>query len=133
MRVMFDTNIVISAIFSPNGKPSQSIVEAEERGYEICICREIQEEALRSFAQKWPELLGDLTCFFQESGFTVLPTPSIEDASELCIRDITDRPIYRAAKAAGVDYLVTGDKDFLEFEESEVKMVTAASFLEICC
>jgi predicted nucleic acid-binding protein len=38
---------------------------------------------------------------------------------------------YRAALAAGVDYLITGDKDLLEFNESSIKIIRAADFIEI--
>jgi len=129
MRVMFDTNMIISAIFSTEGKPSLSIIKAEECGYEICICREIEQEVLRSFGKKWPELLRDVKRYLAESCFTVLPTPITTDNKELHLRDIKDRPIYRAAKNANVDYFITDDKDFLEFSQSDISGITASEFL----
>jgi len=131
MRVMFDTNIIISAIFSTEGKPSLSIIKAEESGFDICICREIEQEVLRSFEKKWPELLRDVKRYLAESCLTVLPTPVSADNKELHLRDIKDRPIYRAAKNANVDYFVTGDKDFLEFSQTDITIITVSEFLLI--
>jgi predicted nucleic acid-binding protein len=128
---MFDTNILISAVFSSSGSPSQSIVKAERDGSELCICAEIRREALEKFEEKWPELSEDFDKFLEKAGFTVLLTPKEEDASEGRLRDIKDRPIYRAAKYAQVDYFITGDKDFLEFEQAEIRIITAAEYLKI--
>jgi len=47
------------------------------------------------------------------------------------IRDIDDRPIFRAAIAAKADVLITGDKDFLEADIKALTIVTAAEFLKI--
>jgi len=131
MRVMYDTNILISAVFSPSGNPAQSITKAEQNGSELCICEEIKKEALEKFEEKWPGLSTDFDSFLEKAGFTILTTPVAEDASESSLRDIKDRPIYRAAKAAKVDYFITGDKDFLEFDQQEIKIITATEYLGI--
>lgn len=47
------------------------------------------------------------------------------------IRDAKDRPILRAALAAHVDFLLTGDKDFLEAAIVKPKIVSAAEFLSM--
>ena len=61
----------------------------------------------------------------------VVPTPKTEVESEEKIRDITDRPILRAAVYAQADILLTGDKDFLEADVKVPKIVTATEFLEM--
>lgn len=130
MRTMFDTNILISAVFSSSGNPSKSILQAEQLGMELCICQEIQEEAFEKFEQKWPELLGDFKLFFEQAGFTVLPTPAPSEDAGDAVRDPKDRPIYRAARSGAVDYFITGDKDLLEFEQNKVVILTPAAFME---
>jgi predicted nucleic acid-binding protein len=61
----------------------------------------------------------------------IIPTPSEKQSyeSEMKIRDIKDRPILRAAIAANVDLIITGDKDFLSSGLTTPKIVTAAEFL----
>lgn len=44
----------------------------------------------------------------------LVPIPTDEDIAELKIRDVKERPIFRAAMKAGADVLLTGDKEFLE-------------------
>ncbi|MBA1336778.1 MAG: Protein of unknown function DUF132 [Firmicutes bacterium] len=58
-------------------------------------------------------------------------TPGQEksDEKENAIRDTNDRPILRAALAANIDILITGDKDFLESGINNPKIVTAAEFI----
>ncbi|MDR2650192.1 MAG: hypothetical protein LBB94_10815 [Clostridiales bacterium] len=46
------------------------------------------------------------------------------------IRDISDRPILRAAIAANVDVIITGDKDFLESGVNDPLIMTAAEFVQ---
>ena len=54
----------------------------------------------------------------------IIPTPVETAADELKIRDVNDRPILRAAQNAGVDLILTGDKDFLESEVKSPTIVT---------
>lgn len=42
-----------------------------------------------------------------------------------------DRPILRAAINAKADVFLTGDKDFLEAEVKDPRILTAAEFLEL--
>ena len=58
----------------------------------------------------------------------VVSTPANELDDEEKIRDADDRPILRAAIEAGVDILLTGDKDFLESSVAKPKIMTAAQF-----
>ena len=44
--------------------------------------------------------------------------------------DTKDRPVFRAAKAAKVDYLVTGDKDLLDFKQYDVSIITVTDFIK---
>ena len=48
----------------------------------------------------------------------------------LQIRDISDRPILRAAIEAKADVLLTGDKDFLESGVNNPAIMTPAEFLK---
>ena len=69
--------------------------------------------------------------FFTWALFEVVSTPSQEktDEKENMIRDVNDRPIFRAALVAKVDVLITGDKDFLESGIKKPQIVTAAEFI----
>jgi predicted nucleic acid-binding protein len=57
-------------------------------------------------------------------------TPELDLEVEMKIRDISDRPILRAAIAANVDVIITGDKDFLESGVNDPLIMTAAEFVQ---
>lgn len=61
----------------------------------------------------------------------VVDTPEDAAQAESRIRDVKDRPILRAALAAGVDLLLTGDADFLESDITRPRIISAADFLAL--
>jgi predicted nucleic acid-binding protein len=61
----------------------------------------------------------------------VVQTPVGGIADEVLVRDVSDRPILRAAVAAHVDILITGDKDFLEAGITTPHIITAREFVQM--
>ena len=59
----------------------------------------------------------------------VVQTPAGDLSDESLIRDVSDRPILRAAVKAQADILITGDKDFLESGIKKPKIMTASAFV----
>lgn len=60
-----------------------------------------------------------------------MSTPEIIVGNELLIRDVKDRPIIRAALYAGVELLLTGDKDFLESSVDDPQIISVTDFLAL--
>lgn len=114
MRVLIDTNVLISAALSGNGVPYQAYVKAASYPNHGLICEQNVDEMKRVFNKKFPKRLAALDRFLSTALLTLelVPVPTDEDASEAQIRDVKDRPILRAAIMAKADILVTGDKDF---------------------
>lgn len=56
--------------------------------------------------------------------------PAVDHAEKL-IRDAKDQPILNAAIVAGVDIVLTGDKDFLSLHLEHPQCMTAAQFLAL--
>jgi len=56
--------------------------------------------------------------------------PQSASSEEAKVRDAADRPILRAAISAGIDVLVTGDKDFLLSGIKNPKIMTPVAFVE---
>ncbi len=130
MRIMVDTNIIISAIRNPNGTPFAAYVKAAQPPYKIVLCDQIVDEVRKVFNRKFPDSVPLIERFFTWVLFEVVSTPSQEEVNEKenRIRDVNDRPILGALKAK-VDVLITGDKDFLESGIKIPKIVTAADFI----
>ena len=133
MRVLIDSNILVSAIYSPNSVPHQAYKKAVESPYQGLICTFSLEELRRVFIRKLPQRIPQLERFIAEtiSVVEIVPIPPTIHADEDKIRDINDRPILRAAINARADILLTGDKDFLESGLLTPRMMTAAEFLKI--
>ena len=133
MKVMIDTNILISAALSPKGNAAKAFIKALMPPFEPMICDYIVDELHRKFREKFPNRMLQLEAFLFNAlrVIRVVPTPEEEDTAEQLVRDIKDRPILRAARAAAVDLLLTGDRDFLESGIDDPMIISAADFLEM--
>ena len=131
MKVLIDTNILISAALSNNGIPYQAFVKAVSYPNHGMICEQNIDEMRRIFNRKFPTKIQALESFLSLALLTlkIVPTPIEEQELESKIRDINDRPILRAAISAGVDILLTGDKDFIESGIFNPKIMTATAFV----
>lgn len=131
MRVLIDTNVLISAALSANGVPYQAYVKAVTYPNHGLICEQNVDEMKRIFNKKFPNRLTALDRFLSVALLTMelVPIPTDEDVAELQIRDVKDRPILRAAIEAGADILLTGDKDFLESGLKKPVIMTPAEFV----
>lgn len=132
MRVLIDTNVLISAALSANGTPFQAYVKATSYPNHGLICEQNIDEMKRIFNKKFPCRVAALDKFLSVALLTLelVPIPTDENASETHIRDVNDRPILRAAIDAEADVLLTGDKDFLESGVKNPAIMTPAEFLK---
>ena len=131
MRVLIDTNVLISAALNVSSTPYRAYVKAATYPYHGLICEQNVEELRRIFNKKFPKHLAALDTFLSIALITLelVPVPIIENDTEALIRDVNDRPILRAAIAANADILLTGDKDFLEAGLDYPLVMTPAEFL----
>jgi len=131
-KIMLDANIIISAIYNPNGTAFQAFQKTSETPYALVLCDQIIDEIRRIFNRKFPQKIPDMERFLAIAHYDLV-TLTAEDAAvgdETEIRDVNDRPILRAARKAGVSIIVTGDKDFLESSVIQPKIMTAAQFIQ---
>ena len=133
MRVLIDTNVLISAALSANSTPYRAYVKAASYPNHGMICEQNVDEMRRIFNKKFPSKLAALDKFLSVALLTLelVPVPTEEDRTEAQIRDVNDRPILRAAIEAGADVLLTGDKDFLESGVKRPAIMTPTEFLNI--
>ena len=133
MRVLIDTNILISAALSSTGTPFKAFVKAVTYPNHGLVCEQNIDEMRRIFNRKFPKKISALERFLSLSLMTleIVPTPLEGHSSEEQIRDVKDRPILRAAIHANADVLLTGDKDFLESGVTNPKIMTATDFVQL--
>lgn len=133
MKIMLDTNIIISAALFPNGRAAQAFRKALLFPYEPLICDYIVDELRRKFRKKFSDR-GSLLEEFLEiylAHIRIVPTPSAAISAENRIRDVKDRPILRAAVISKSDLFLTGDKDFLESSVENPKIISVSQFLSL--
>lgn len=132
MNVFLDTNILISAVLNSNSTPAKAFIKAVSFPNRGLVCEQNIDEMRRIFNRKFPAKIQALETFLSLALLTLemVNIPDLEYTSENSIRDVNDRAILRAAIFAKADVLVTGDKDFLESDIVNPKILTAAEFLD---
>ena len=132
MRVLIDTNILISAVLG-GATPFAAYVKAVSYPNKGVICTQNINEIRRIFNRKFPKKILAMERFLAVAlpVIEVVQVPEEATVEEMAIRDVNDRGIMRAAIASKVDVILTGDKDFLESGVVHPKVVTAAEFLDL--
>ena len=135
LRVFLDTNVIFSGLYSSHG-PAGSILERFINGeFIVVISQQVLEEVIRTIKEKLPTALPALRTLLESVDLEIVSDPdSAEIARWKQIIHDDDAPMIAAAEAARPDYLVTGDKHFLDntslIRKSELLIVSPARFLE---
>ena len=133
MKCIIDTNVLISTSLFPNSVPAQAYYKAVTPPYTAVVCDYSIDELHRVYNRKFKNKLYTLESFLSLLFRTVkiIDTPQEDEAveSEEAVRDLNDRPILRAAIKYNVDFLITGDRDFLESGLINPRIVKPADFL----
>lgn len=136
MRVLWDTNIVVSGLVFSGGQAARALHEGWERWPRLLITQWISDEIDRILTSKFHAT--DLWAAVRMR-FAVLPDPpsDISAAWAEVLRDPLDAPIAAASVWHHATHLVTGDKDLVgdlavvrRLAEYAVHVVTIAQWLE---
>lgn len=130
MRIMLDTNILISIIFFPSGV-TREFTGRVGLGNRIVLCDYVIEELRLVVDRKFPGRKKILEQFFYELPFELVYTPkdlNLEDFP--AVRDSKDTPILATAILENIDILVTGDKDLRVLETEYPEIMTMSEFIE---
>lgn len=133
MRVMLDTNILVSMIFFPSEQTRRFAKELSEN-HRIILCDYVIAELQLVTERKFSHLMDHLDAFFQRLPYELIYTPKkviTENVPD--IRDDKDYPILATALQENVDVFVTGDKDFLVLDIDHPKILTISQFVEVYC
>lgn len=130
MRIMLDTNILISIIFFPS-VVTREFTRQVGLGNRIVLCDYVIEELRLVVDRKFPERKKVLEQFFYELPFELVYTPkdlNLEDFP--AVRDSKDTPILATAMLENIDILITGDKDLRVVETEYPEIMTMSEFIE---
>jgi uncharacterized protein len=130
VRVVFDTNIYVSAFAIAGGQAEAALLKALAGEAQLVVSRAIIHELLDVLARKFgrdPEELAHIAVFLAELADVVRPRRKLG-----VLRDDADNRILECALAGRADVIVTGDRAMLELGEYQgVRIVTLREFLEV--
>jgi putative PIN family toxin of toxin-antitoxin system len=128
MRVMLDTNVLISAIVFPNDRMDSLIFKAS-LDHQLVLSSYIVDELLRVTEKKFPSKVKDIDLFLTRLPYELVYTPKERKLDLFTIRDIDDYPVLYSAIVEDVDLFVTGDDDFKDVEIEKPEIITPSEFI----
>lgn len=132
MRIMLDTNVLISMIFFP-GKRFADMLEYITREHTLVLSSFVVEELTAVAERKFPAKRDLIDRFLFQLGYELVYTPHKMEGGLFEIRDIKDYPVLYTAIVENIDILITGDKDFADVDVEKPDIMTPAEFMERYC
>ena len=129
MRVMLDTNILISAIVFQSKALSDMIHLIADR-YALVLCSYVIDELHEVVDDKFSSKKDDVERFLLELPFEFIYTPKIVSPQDMvAMRDKDDEKVLYSAMIADVDVLITGDKDFYAVDIDRPEILSPSDFV----
>ena len=126
MRIMLDTNIIISAGIFGGGQLSELTLLIADK-FNLVLPSVVIEELRIVIQKKFPLKMLVMERFLKRLSYEISYTPAnLDEDIYPKIRDKKDYPILASAIIADVDILITGDKDFniVDIERPEIMTIT---------
>ena len=129
-KVFIDTNILISAIVFDKNE-LELIIRCVSEGDKIYISEHIVEEATRVFIKKFPEYIEIFEKFIEISDIKIIKKKIYEKKIKKFddIRDQYDAHIIASAEVSKCNFIITGDKDVLDYSHKTIKIMRSADYL----
>jgi putative PIN family toxin of toxin-antitoxin system len=129
VKVVFDSNIFISAFVVPRGQAEKAILKVIEENVTLILSKEIMGEVLKVLSAKFKrdkEALSRTAVYLSDLATIVKSSKKLK-----VLKDEPDNRILECAVAGGADLIVTGDKALLRLKEFEgIQIVSLKEFLE---
>ncbi len=128
MRVVFDSNIFISALVFPESQAEQALLCILEGTDSLVLSKAIIDEVLLILARKFSrdaEGLSQTAVFLAEIGEMVKPTRRVG-----VLQDDPDNRVLECAEAGQADCIVTGDKAMLQLKKFQnIRIISLREYL----
>ena len=131
MKVVLDTNVIVSGLLSPFGPPGEIIRMAASGVLELCYDARILSEYKNVLARKKfsfdPADVEDLLEQIKACGYVTTGKLLIKR-----LPDINDEPFLEVALGSEAQYLITGNLKYYPAKKREgISVVSPAEFLDI--
>jgi len=128
VRVVFDTNIFISALVIPGSRAEKAILRSRDGADTLLISKPILDELLSTLARKFsrdPEALSQVAVMMMEMAELVEPRNTVE-----VFKDDPDNRILECAESGRADVIVTGDKEMLLLKRYQgIQLISLRDYL----
>ncbi|TMG88369.1 MAG: putative toxin-antitoxin system toxin component, PIN family [Betaproteobacteria bacterium] len=128
MKVVFDTNILVSALVFPGGRADAALRRILEEQDQLIISKAILAELLRVLGSKFSrdsEELAHVAVFLSELALTVKPRRRLQ-----VVKDEPDNRILECALTGRAEVIVTGDHSLLALGEYKgVRIIRLREYL----
>ena len=128
MRVVFDSNIYISALVIPGGQAEQALFRILDGADTLLISKPILDEVLTTLAGKFgrdPEAVSQTAVILTDMAEMVKPEHTVT-----VFADDPDNRILECAEAGGADGIVTGDKAMLRLKQyKNIPLISLRQYL----
>jgi putative PIN family toxin of toxin-antitoxin system len=128
VKVVFDTNILVSALVFPGGQAEAALLRIIEESDELVLSRPILDELLGVLARKFArdaEELAHAALFLSDLAVMVRPRRTLD-----VVKDEPDNRVLECAVTARADVIVTGDKALLELRRyRSVRIISLREYL----
>ena len=129
-KIFIDTNILISAIVFDKNE-LELIIRCASEGDKMCISEHIMEEATRVFIKKFPKHLEIFESFIEISKIEIINKKLYEMKIKKFddIRDQYDAHVVACAEASNCKFIITGDKDILDYRHKTIIILKSMDYL----
>lgn len=132
MRIMLDTNVLISMLLFPSNRLNQ-MISTIWNNHQLVLSSYVVDELKAVTARKFPLKISVIDQLLAQMNFELIYTPSVMEIGLFEIRDMKDYPVLYTAIIDGIDILITGDKDFSDIEIDKPEILTPNEFVEKYC
>lgn len=134
MRVVLDTNVLVSGFGSPRGTPGQLLSLWLAGAYELVLSQAILTETARTFRE--PYFAQRLTTEQQEANLALLRWQAEIVTIAATVQGVAPSPaddlILATAVSGCAEYLVTGDRGLAEVGRYQgIEIMSPRAFLEL--
>ena len=128
MRVMLDTNVLLSVILFPSDRMNHMMrfIFAEHR---LVLSSFVLEELAYVVERKFPTKTKAVDALLAGMSYELVYTPKDMEPDLFAIRDEKDYPVLYTAVVEDVDVLITGDKDFSDIQIDRPEILTPKEFI----
>jgi putative PIN family toxin of toxin-antitoxin system len=129
MRIMVDTNVLVSAMFFSSEKIDR-LFKVIFSHHNLVISSYTVNELIDVAKRKFPNKVSVIDKVLERMPYEFVYTPIEIKTGLFEIRDVDDYPVLYTAITEGVDVLVTGDKDFFDVKVEKPEILNPSGFLE---